>query len=54
MRLSLSLAFALILGPFGMAEAQTLLSERVTLAHGSFTSGGGLTIAAELRPTTTG
>lgn len=53
MRLPLSLAFIFI-GLAGMAGAQTLLSERVTLAHGSFTSGGGLTIAAELRPTATG
>lgn len=52
MRLPLSLA--LIIGLAGMAQAQTLLSERVTLAHGSFTSGGGLTIAAELRPTAAG
>lgn len=52
MRLPLSLA--LIISLAGMAQAQTLLSERVTLAHGSFTSGGGLTIAAELRPTAAG
>ncbi len=47
MRLPLSLA--LILGLCGMAQAQNTLSERVTLAHGSFSSGGGLTIAVELR-----
>jgi hypothetical protein len=52
MRLPLSLA--LIIGLAGMAQAQTLLSERVTLVHGSFTSGGGLTIAAELRRTAAG
>lgn len=52
MRLPLSLA--LIISLAGMAQAQTLLSERVTLAHGSFTSGGGLTIAAELRPMAAG
>ena len=47
MRLPLSLV--LILGLCGTAQAQNMLSERVTLAHGSFSSGGGLTIAAELR-----
>lgn len=55
----LPLLAALILGLTGMAQAQaaqaqTLLSEGVTLAHGSFTSGGGMTIAAELRPTAAG
>ncbi|EAQ23671.1 hypothetical protein [Roseovarius sp. 217] len=52
--LRLSLSFALILGLAGGAEAQTTLSERVSLAHGTFSSGGGLTIATELRPTTDG
>lgn len=52
--LRLSLSFALILGLAGGAAAQTALSERVSLTHGTFSSGGGLTIATELRPTTDG
>ncbi|MDT8329092.1 MAG: orotidine 5-phosphate decarboxylase [Roseovarius sp.] len=44
------LALALILGlATDMAQAQTILGEQVSLAHGSYTSGGGLTIATELR-----
>jgi len=43
-------AFSLILGLAGAAQAQNTLSDRVTLSHGSYSSGGGLTIAAELRP----
>lgn len=41
---------ALILGFATSAQAQNTLSERVTLSHGSYTSGGGITVAAELRP----
>lgn len=52
LRLSLPLAF--ILGLASAAQAQTMLSERVTLAHGTFSSGGGLTIATELRRTADG
>lgn len=52
--LRLSLSFTLILGLTGGAAAQTTLSEQVSLAHGTFSSGGGLTIATELRPTTDG
>ncbi|SFO05930.1 hypothetical protein SAMN04487859_11499 [Roseovarius lutimaris] len=43
-------ALSLILGLAGAAQAQNTLSDRVTLSHGSYSSGGGLTIAAELRP----
>ena len=43
-------ALTLILGFATSAQAQNTLSERVTLAHGSYSSGGGITIAAELRP----
>jgi len=43
-------ALSLILGLAGAAQAQNTLSGRVTLSHGSYSSGGGLTIAAELRP----
>ena len=43
-------ALALILGFATSAQAQNTLSERVTLAHGSYSSGGGITIAADLRP----
>ncbi|MFU8776839.1 MAG: orotidine 5-phosphate decarboxylase [Roseovarius sp.] len=50
----LSLSLALILGLANTAQAQTALTERVSLAHGTFSSGGGLTIATELRPTTDG
>ncbi|MBW4973252.1 orotidine 5-phosphate decarboxylase [Roseovarius mucosus] len=50
----IAITFALILGLVGGAEAQTALSERVSLAHGTFSNGGGLTIATELRPTTDG
>lgn len=48
------LSLALILGLASTAQAQTALSERVTLAHGTFSSGGGLTVATELRRTTKG
>lgn len=45
-----ALVLALILGFSGTAQAQNTLSERVTLSHGSYSSGGGITIASELRP----
>lgn len=48
------LSLALILGLAGAAQAQTSLTERVSLVHGTFSSGGGLTIATELRRTTEG
>lgn len=47
-------ALSLILGLAGtaqaQAQAQNTLSEGVTLSHGSYSSGGGITIATELRP----
>lgn len=49
MRFPLILALAA-----SVAQADTRLSERVSLAHGTFSSGGGLTIAAEFRRTTDG
>ena len=50
MRFSLILA----LGLATAAQAETHLSEAVSLAHGTFSSGGGLTIATEFRRTTKG
>ena len=49
MKLLLCLALPLGLAA-SMAQADTTLSERVTLTHGSYSSGGGITIATELRP----
>jgi len=52
MRLPLILALTLSLA--AAAQADTRLSERVSLAHGTFSSGGGLTIATEFRRTAQG
>ncbi|WP_297770728.1 orotidine 5-phosphate decarboxylase [uncultured Roseovarius sp.] len=52
MRLLLTLLLALVVAP--ALRAETRLSENVSLAHGTFSSGGGLTIAAELRQTAQG
>lgn len=48
------LSLALVFGLVGTAQAETTLGPQVSLAHGTFSSGGGLTIATELRPTTDG
>ena len=47
MRVLLSFVVMAALG--GAAQAETRLNEGVSLAHGTFSSGGGLTVATELR-----
>lgn len=47
MRALLSVVVLAALG--GAAQAETRLSEGVSLAHGTFSTGGGLTVATELR-----
>lgn len=57
MRLLLSFGLALALGTAAtapQAAPEARLSERVSLAHGSFDIGGGMTVASELRRTATG
>lgn len=49
-----SLIFSLVMGLAPAAQAETRLSEGVSLAHGTFSSGGGLTIATEFRRTAQG
>lgn len=46
------LLMALLVGLATAAQAETRLSDDVRLTHGTFSTGGGLTIAAELRRTT--
>ncbi|HMB13363.1 MAG TPA: orotidine 5-phosphate decarboxylase [Roseovarius sp.] len=48
------LILALVLGLVPAAQAETRLSDGVSLAHGTFSSGGGLTIATEFRRTKKG
>ncbi|MBE0453556.1 orotidine 5-phosphate decarboxylase [Roseovarius autotrophicus] len=53
MRLLVSLGMMIALGG-AAAASETRLSEGVSLAQGSFNTGGGMTVAAELRRTSTG
>ncbi|GAW34693.1 hypothetical protein RA2_01745 [Roseovarius sp. A-2] len=48
------LILVLVLGVTTGAQAETRLSEGVSLAHGTFSSGGGLTVATEFRRTAQG